>query len=152
MFKLGHKVKSFVNLPSEMKWMGVETLLVNAAVSLMVKVVSIKRLKRYIEKPIKGQEQKYTTENYKKAYEVGWMVDRVNTYIPWKSECLEKAITACYLLRRRKLASTLYLGVSKQEDRVIAHACLEHGHMTITGKKFKDKYHNIIKISNEKCV
>jgi hypothetical protein len=62
---------------------------------------------------------------------VGWAVARAARRMPWRCECLEQAIAAKAMLRRRRIASTLYLGVAR--DPVAAHAWLRVGSANVTG-------------------
>jgi Transglutaminase-like superfamily len=57
---------------------------------------------------------------------------------PWRSACLEQAIAAQAMLRRRGIESTLYLGVAK--DPVVAHAWLRVGAVNVTGGEDVDRY------------
>lgn len=52
----------------------------------------------------------------------------------WESKCLVRAIAAMKMLERRQIASTLYLGIAKDEDgKMIAHAWLRSGSFYVTG-------------------
>ena len=58
----------------------------------------------------------------------------MSRYLPWESKCLVQAISGKMLLRRRKISSTLYLGVAKKEDGDLnAHAWLRAGATIILG-------------------
>lgn len=52
----------------------------------------------------------------------------------WKSKCLDQAMTAQRMLKRRGLQSTLYFGMVKEKDQsLIAHAWLRCGKHWIVG-------------------
>jgi hypothetical protein len=54
--------------------------------------------------------------------------------LPWKSLCLDQAMAAQKMLARRKLQSTLYLGVARgDQEGLIAHAWLRSGKHQIVG-------------------
>ncbi|HEX8648312.1 MAG TPA: lasso peptide biosynthesis B2 protein [Thermoleophilaceae bacterium] len=57
---------------------------------------------------------------------------------PWRTECLEQAIAAKAMLRRRGIASTLYLGMGR--DPVAAHAWLRVGDLNVTGGRDVARY------------
>jgi hypothetical protein len=57
---------------------------------------------------------------------------------PWRSRCLEQAIAAQAMLRRRGIESTLYLGVAK--DPVVAHAWLRVGPVNVTGGEDVERF------------
>ncbi len=55
---------------------------------------------------------------------------------PWQSVCLPQAITGQWMLKRRRIAATLYLGVMKAEhkpEQLAAHAWLRCGSRILTG-------------------
>lgn len=62
------------------------------------------------------------------------LIKKVSQHLPWTSLCLDKALTAQHLLKRRGIASTLYLGVIKNEKNdLTAHAWLRAGPIWVTG-------------------
>jgi Transglutaminase-like superfamily len=69
---------------------------------------------------------------------VAWAVAAAARRTPWRSECLEQAIAAKAMLRRRGIQSTLYLGVAR--DPVAAHAWLRVGELNVTGGQDVARY------------
>ena len=68
------------------------------------------------------------------ARTVGWALRLASKYTPWKSNCLAQAIAAKRMLHRRRLPSTLFLGVKKgEQDEFEAHAWIDFGPITLTG-------------------
>src|SRR5688572_13040102 len=53
---------------------------------------------------------------------VAWAVGAVSRRAPWRCQCLEQGIAAKMMLRRRRLANTLYLGVARGDQQIEAHA------------------------------
>ena len=74
-----------------------------------------------------------TTENYKYAYKVRCAVESVCTRTTWESRCLVRALTAQYLLTRRNISSTLYLGCKLENEKMVAHAWIRCGEFYVTG-------------------
>lgn len=68
---------------------------------------------------------------------IGWAIRAVATRTPWRSMCLEQAITAKAMLRRRRIPNTLYLGLTRApaggERPIVAHAWLRSGDVHVTG-------------------
>ena len=68
---------------------------------------------------------------------IGWAIRAVASRTPWRSKCLEQAIAAKAMLRRRNIPNTLYLGVapgtSDGERSAIAHAWVRSGMVHVTG-------------------
>lgn len=70
------------------------------------------------------------------AKAVGWAVRRTATYVPFKAVCLQQAIAARMMLRRRGVESALHFGVARGESPASplrAHAWLDTAGAKITG-------------------
>ncbi|HEY4000241.1 MAG TPA: lasso peptide biosynthesis B2 protein, partial [Candidatus Xenobia bacterium] len=68
------------------------------------------------------------------ADRIGWAVRAASRVSPWKSNCLPQAMTARWLLRRRGIPCTLYLGVRRGLlASMKAHAWLKCGSVCLTG-------------------
>jgi hypothetical protein len=70
------------------------------------------------------------------ARKVGRAVCSAANYTPWESVCLPQAVAATWMLKRRNIAGTLYLGVAKDEaiaEKLAAHAWLRCGNIILTG-------------------
>ncbi len=75
------------------------------------------------------------------ADRVRWAVDTAKRQVPWHSTCLAEAIAGKLMLKRRRLSSTLYLGVTKDEDHKLAyHAWLISGDTTVAGDHMNKSY------------
>jgi hypothetical protein len=72
------------------------------------------------------------------ARRVAWAIGAAARRAPWRAECLEQAIAAKAMLRRRGIASTLYLGMAR--DPVAAHAWLRVGDVNVTGGRDVTRY------------
>ena len=72
------------------------------------------------------------------AYAMGWAVRAVAARMPWLTDsCLVQALAGMQMLRRRKAAGMLTLGVmldSDKTERLEAHAWLRHGAIFLTGE------------------
>jgi hypothetical protein len=64
---------------------------------------------------------------------IGAMLERVARYTWWRSMCLEKALAGRWMLRRRGIPSTMYVGMAKRDGTFIAHAWLVGEGRTVTG-------------------
>src|SRR5580704_19200560 len=64
---------------------------------------------------------------------VGAMLERVARFTWWRSMCLEKALAGKWMLRRRGIASTMYVGMARKGSEFIAHAWLVGEGQTLTG-------------------
>ncbi len=75
------------------------------------------------------------------AERVRWAVQTANRHLPWHSTCLAEAIVGKLILKRRRVGSTLYLGVTKDEDHKPAyHAWLRSGDAIVAGDHLDKSY------------
>jgi len=77
-----------------------------------------------------------TTET---ALRVRWAVDTASRHLFWKPVCLPQAVAAQWMLRRRGIASTLYLGVNPAA-KYDAHAWVRAGSIIVTGGPRQDSF------------
>jgi hypothetical protein len=62
-----------------------------------------------------------------------WAVGALSRRLPWRCQCLEQALAAQIMLRRRNIPHTLYLGARLQQGRLEAHAWVRCGGRLVTG-------------------
>ncbi len=68
------------------------------------------------------------------ARRIGWAVTTMSRYVPWDSACLAQAVAAKWMLQKRGLTSTMYLGVAYDaQKKMLAHAWLRCGEVYVTG-------------------
>lgn len=70
------------------------------------------------------------------ARDVGAAVRRAADHMPFRAECLEQALAAKYMLRRRNITGALHLGVAPRqgyEGAMMAHAWLDAAGVEVTG-------------------
>jgi len=85
---------------------------------------------------IEGEEspEEATMDEYRYAKKVAYAVNQVCSKTKWESKCLVRALTAQYLLKKKGIGSTMYLGCGLDENgKMIAHAWLRCGKMYVTG-------------------
>ena len=67
-------------------------------------------------------------------------IDFLSDKMPWKNTCLVRAIAVKLMLRRRKVKTTVYLGVGELEGKFEAHAWVKVGDRVICGETNKDSF------------
>jgi hypothetical protein len=70
------------------------------------------------------------------VHDVGWAVRRAADGLPFPARCLEQALAAKYMLRRRHITGALHLGVAPRhgfEGTMMAHAWLDAAGIEVTG-------------------
>lgn len=84
------------------------------------------------------------------ALEVRKAVLRVANNLPWHSSCLVQAIAALFMIARRRLPSTLELGVRRGGSmELAAHAWLRCGDVDIVGTETAADFPTIVAFVNE---
>lgn len=72
---------------------------------------------------------------------IRWAVELTCHRLPFQVSCLAQALAARSMLRRRGIASTLYLGVNAAERSALrAHAWLRCGSVLVTGEEGCEEY------------
>lgn len=67
------------------------------------------------------------------ARAVGWAVRFMADRVPFKAVCLQQAVAAKMMLRRRGIRSALHFGVASSETGLNAHAWLDTAGAKVTG-------------------
>ena len=60
-------------------------------------------------------------------------LDAWDRRLPWKTQCFEKGLAACSVLRRRGKCFTLYYGARGSGDALEAHVWVRSGDHCVTG-------------------
>jgi hypothetical protein len=75
----------------------------------------------------------------KQAESIRWAVETAARVLPWKPVCLPQALAGTAMLRRRRIASTLYLGVDPGRG-LDAHAWVRVGTLIVTGGPLETRF------------
>jgi hypothetical protein len=66
--------------------------------------------------------------------QVAWAIHAIVRHLPRRPKCLVQGVAAQWMLRRRRIASTLYLGVARDlSSNLSAHAWVRCGNVYVTG-------------------
>lgn len=72
---------------------------------------------------------------------LAWALEVASNYTPWDTKCLARAIAGKAVLKSRRIASTLYLGVAKPDgSNLDAHAWLRCGDRILTGGRERQSF------------
>jgi hypothetical protein len=80
---------------------------------------------------------------------VKWAIRAVVRRLPRPPRCLVQAVAAQWMLRRRRLASTLYLGVARDGSHALnAHAWVRCGEIFVTGENEYQRFQVVGRFAN----
>jgi Transglutaminase-like superfamily len=57
---------------------------------------------------------------------ISWLVEVAARYIPTETTCLKQTLVLAWILGRQGIATTVQIGVARQDGILTAHAWLEH--------------------------
>ncbi len=129
------------------KWMSIKIYIYTLFYRLCILWMPKPKLERMMGERGEESQTEETLENLKRAMRISTHVNRITEHTVWESKCLVRAMTARKLLKEEGIHSTLYLGVGKDEGKMIAHAWLRCGQMYVTGGNGKD-YAMVAKFRN----
>lgn len=140
------KIKTFLSFTFKDKVLLLEALLLTGIARVIMLLIPFQKYKRYIG--THNEETPYETDinHYETIKKVAWAVSSISRYTPWESKCLVQALTAQRMLKKRRISSTLYLGVAKDGgDGLKAHAWLRCGQIFVTGGYNKNEFKEVAK-------
>ena len=130
------RIRQFYRLPSDERNLLVEAYFALGIARLALLSVPGRWTTRWM-----GERQRETSSQPGADVEamsrrIGLAIARASRYTPWSSVCLPQALAAKAMLRRRGVATTIYLGLSKTSDRAMAaHAWTRCGSVIVTGAR-----------------
>jgi len=71
---------------------------------------------------------------------LAWLVEVAGRYSPVTATCLKQALVLSWLLGQRGVATTLRIGVARDEAGLLAHAWLECQGKAIFGRPARDEF------------
>jgi hypothetical protein len=133
------KLKSLMRMGPARRRLLAEALLWLALSRLALLVLPFRRVAAHLGDlvPLDGEQLvSGSKEDARLAQEIGWAVRRMAAHVPFRAVCLQQAIAAKIMLRRRGIQSRLYFGVATGEPpvkKLQAHAWLLTADAKVTG-------------------
>jgi hypothetical protein len=135
------KFEIFLNLPNSQKGMVLEAIgyLTFARIWLVLspfQKVAIHLGDAYSPQDIVNQSHHSLSEaNEAQARQISWAIGRASRNAPLRAVCLQQAIAAKLMLRKRAITSTLHFGVAKggKAEGLRAHAWLNSANVKVCG-------------------
>ena len=115
------------------KWLTIEIWFWAALFRCLILFVPTKYIRNYYGNLGEESPSAESMEHYMKARKIAFHVNRIAEHTPWESKCLVRALAAQRLFTKNKISSTLYLGVKKDGEKLVAHAWIRTGDYYATG-------------------
>ena len=148
-----HKLQIFWELGFRKQLMFIEAFILSGVYRFMVLYLPFKYVKKRLGVPKKESAKEESVEVYRLAKEIRGLVLLVCKYTPWESKCLIRAMLVQHFLKRKKIATTIYLGVNKDDlNNMKAHAWIRCGEMIVTGQYEKDHFIQVAYFSNVEVI
>jgi len=134
LYQLIKKTKKFLKLSLRDRGLLIETFILAGIVRFAILFLPFYKVAGFAGKYKEESPELLNDIEKANMNKITWAVSVVSRYTPWESKCFVKALTAQIMLKKRKVSTTLYLGVAKDEkNNPIAHAWLRSGTDIITG-------------------
>jgi hypothetical protein len=147
---LTRKTRTFFSIGWCDKFILLEALFFTGVARLIIFFIPFDKYKKYIGAYKKETLLEIDLEDYKVIRKISWAIKLVSKCTPWESKCLVQALTAQKMLKRRKIGSTLYLGVNKDENNNMkAHSWLRSGQFIVTGGRYKSEFAEVARFGYE---
>ncbi|MBL4710637.1 MAG: lasso peptide biosynthesis B2 protein [Flavobacteriales bacterium] len=136
------RLNSSMRFPSPKKAMLINAFFYLCYSRLLLKTTSFKKLAARLGEPMTESTIDSDKEAIDTALQFGKSINKLSNYTPFRSMCFEQALALKFLLNKKGIASTIYLGVLKVEDesKLKAHAWTRVGNVYPTGNKGKESF------------
>lgn len=114
----------------------IEAFLLLGFARLLILILPFKWLARTIGNHMNESGPDTNDNDFRLARLIGQAVRSAANNTPWQSVCLPQAVVGQWMLRRRNIPGTVYLGVAINKtipDKLSAHAWLRCGSSILTG-------------------
>lgn len=150
LLKFLRKLKKIIKLPLRDKSILFEAFCISGLMRFAILFIQFRKLAVIYGKHNRESTLEISESEKKIIFMVGWAVEQISSRTPWESKCLVKALTAQIMLARRKISSTLYLGVAKEKNnKLIAHAWVRSGQVIITGAREMSAFKEVARFANK---
>ena len=129
----------FIRLPAPERRALVEAVALCTLAGLLIRVLAFRRLAPRLGRHMAVSPETPDAATMQQVVRVRWAVAAAGKHLPWRPVCLPRAVAAQWMLRRRAIPSTLYLGADPARG-YDAHAWVRSGATIVTGGPRDDRY------------
>ncbi len=142
--KWAKRLRTFLRLKMSDRLLLLEALVWLGVARLAILTLPLRKIKTYLGQHLLESNIKESPQTLKRARRIGWAVRTISRYTPWTSNCFPQAIAAKRMLQRRQIASTLYLGFSREGKEKAndfeGHAWLRCGPLYLLGGQNRHRF------------
>lgn len=128
-----NRLKRYLKLDFKDKIIIIRIFILSAIARFAMLIVPFKILKRFLGNAKEESKYRPNDEEIEYIKKISTYIRRICKHTPWQSKCLVQAIIAQRLLVSKKIESTMYLGVGKNNNEMIAHAWVLCGDYYVSG-------------------
>ena len=126
-------------LPRADRALLLEAVAIVTVAQVLIRVLRFSRLAPRLGTHMAESPATQDREMLGRARRIRWAIGSAARHLPWKPVCLPQALTAQWMLRRRGIPSTLYLGIDPS-DSYEAHAWVRAGRIIVTGGPRQNRF------------
>jgi hypothetical protein len=135
-----NQVGKFVKLPFAEQRLLIEATLLLAMARLALLLLPFRWLAPGLGRERSESPEEIPPAHAERARQVGLTVARMSRHVFWKAACLAQAITVQWMLKQRRISSTLYLGMAKDGGKFLAHAWVRSGRDIVSGQAVHQQF------------
>jgi hypothetical protein len=106
---------------------------------LLIRVLAFRRLAPRLGRHMAVSPAAPDAASIEEVARIRWAIAAAGQHLPWRPVCLPRAVAAHWMLRRRGIPSTLYLGADPARG-YDAHAWVRTGATIVTGGPREDRF------------
>ena len=144
-----NKIHKWLSYSYKEKLLFIKVFFITGIYSFIINKIKLNKYSKILG--YENQESAYEICEEMKYYaqKIGSIIEIVSKYTPWRSECFVKAMTVQKMLKHKGIESTMYMGVKRDDEKMIAHAWVRCGSIYVVGgngenyavvKKFKNTF------------
>lgn len=123
----------FFQITANEKSMLIEALLLSLYIRLLILFVPFRKLEKHFGVKTETYSPNKIASNQQLLL-IKKTIMRLRNRTPWRYKCYEQSLTALQMLKRRKLPYTLYFGLNKEKQKLLAHVWIESNNYSIVPK------------------
>lgn len=133
------RLRQLARLPASERLHLAEAIALCTLASVLLRVLRFRRLAPRLGRHMAESPVQHDAATIEQVAEVRWAVGAAARHLPWKPVCMPQAVTAQWMLRRRGIPSTLYLGADPARG-YDAHAWVRSGAVIVTGGPRQERF------------